>query len=354
MAHIGSFEWNMVNHESNNSPELYRIFEFDKGTGFNSFMNNIHPDDRSNVEKSLANAMQTGNYECEYRYVINGKVKYIWSKGLVIYNDTKPYKLVGTVQDITERKKAERELQEKTVALERSNESLQQFAYVASHDLKEPIRKISTFTDLILIKEQNGLSESSRKNLEKVYHSSVRMRQMIDDIMAYSTLIQWEEKVKYPVEDVLKEALDILEQSLEEKNAVVEYNNLPEACFVPAQFRQLFQNLISNSLKFSKPGEQSIIKIEHQWLRPEELKVTGIIQANSYLQLVFTDNGIGFDQNAAEKIFSLFSRLHSKTEYEGSGLGLAIAKRIVDNHNGIIYAHGEKGKGASFTVIIPQ
>ena len=177
---------------------------------------------------------------------------------------------------------------------------------------------------------------------------------MIDDIMAYSTLMQWEEKIEYSLEDIIKEAMEILEQALEDKSARIDYSNLPVICVVPAQFRQLFQNLISNSLKFSTPQVAPVIQIAYQWLQKDQVNEPSILNANKYISITVTDNGIGFEQEAAEKIFLLFSRLHDKTEYEGSGLGLAIAKRIIDNHNGVIHAKGEKGKGASFQIIIPQ
>ena len=352
MAHIGNFEW-VLNGQSSGSPEIYRIFEMEKGTGFETFMQYVHPEDREHVEQLIQQAFKNGKFESEYRYIKNGKTKNIWSKGKVFFNNSLPIKMVGTVQDITEQKKAERALQEKTVALERSNESLQQFAYVASHDLKEPVRKIATFTDLVLNRE-SSLSDSARTSLQKVYHSAVRMRQMIDDIMAYSTLMQWEDKIEYSLNDVVKEAVEILEQALEDKNARIEFSQLPTVCMVPAQFRQLFQNLISNSLKFSKPDVPPVITISYQWLQKDQVNEPSILEANKYISITVTDNGIGFEQEASEKIFLLFSRLHAKTEYEGSGLGLAIAKRIIDNHNGVIHAKGEKGNGASFQFIIPQ
>ncbi len=352
IAHMGNFEWDLVTNHSNNSPELQQIFNLDGG-GLEGFLKYVHPEDRQTVETMLANAVTKGEFESEFRYCKGPDIKFIWSKGITQYEEGKPVKLIGTVQDITTRKQVEKQLIEKTDALERSNESLQQFAYVASHDLKEPLRKISTFTDIVLTNEEN-LSESSRAHLAKVYTSSTRMRQMIDDIMAYSTLTQWAGRELYPLDKIVHDTLELLEQQIQDKAAVIEAGNLPEALFVPAQFRQLFQNLIANSLKFSKPGVAPRISIHHAWLDNQEKVKKGLDPSTSYLELTFTDNGIGFDEQFASKIFDLYSRLHSRSEFEGSGLGLAIAKRIIDNHNGIITAHSRPGEGAKFIITIPQ
>lgn len=353
IAHIGSFEWNLDENKAHNSPEIRQILELDdEEGGFEKFLEYVHPDDRARLQEGLSGAKKEGHFDCEYRYCRNGRMKYIWSRGIII-PEGDHLKLVGTVQDITERKIAEQALVEKTHALERSNESLQQFAYVASHDLKEPLRKIATFTDMVLTEEE-GLSPDSRRGLEKAHLSATRMRQMIDGIMAYSTLTQWEERADYQMDDLVKEAVEILEQSIEDKKAVISYGGLPRVHVVPSQFRQLFQNLISNSLKFSHPGVSPEITITHKILTRDDPRTAQLIKADRYLEVSVKDNGIGFNVEFVNKIFDLYSRLHSRSEYEGSGLGLAIAKRIIDNHNGIIRATSEEGSGACFSFVIPQ
>jgi PAS domain S-box-containing protein len=353
IAHIGSFEWDLQGDRSTHSPELRRIFELGEGaSGLAAFMEYVHPHDREILKNSISQALQEGIFECEYRYLKDGKTKYIWSKGKAVVEDGST-RLLGTVQDITERKLTEQRIIEKTQALERSNESLQQFAYVASHDLKEPLRKIATFTDMALMQEKE-LSAITRRNLEKVHLSASRMRQMIDGIMAYSTLTHWEGQVDYPLDELVKEATEILEQGIEEKNAVIHYGGLPEVRVVPSQFRQLFQNFIANSLKFSRPGVPPEITITHQWLVAGDPRTQSLIPAHRYLLVSVKDNGIGFNVEFVNKVFDLYSRLHNRADYEGSGLGLAIAKRIIDNHGGHITATAEEGKGACFSFIIPQ
>ncbi|HWJ89619.1 MAG TPA: ATP-binding protein, partial [Flavisolibacter sp.] len=236
--------------------------------------------------------------------------------------------------------------------LERSNESLQQFAFVASHDLKEPLRKINMFTDMVIEKDRAKLSEASRANLKKVQSASTAMRRMVEDILSFSLLDSTREKRRYSLQTILAEVTELLDQAIQEKAAKIIAATLPEACIIPSQFRQLFQNLISNALKFSKKGVPPVIRIEFAWITDGQF--AKLKPAKKYLRLTFTDNGIGFSEEFNEKVFELFKRLHPKAEYEGSGLGLAIAKKIVENHEGIIRAESREGEGTIFIIVIPQ
>lgn len=148
--------------------------------------------------------------------------------------------------------------------------------------------------------------------------------------------------------------MELPEYSIAEKNAVVTFSDMPDVKVVPSQFRQLYLNLISNALKFSRPGVPPVIAITHQWLTQQDVRVKHLSVADRYLQVCVQDNGIGFNQEFADKIFGLFSRLNSRSDYEGSGIGLAIAKRILDNHGGVISAVSDKDRGTTFTFIIPQ
>jgi signal transduction histidine kinase len=258
--------------------------------------------------------------------------------------------MIGTVQDITEIKRIERELVEKTRQLEQSNKSLQQFASVASHDLKEPLRKISLFTDIVMQAEKARLSEDSMIKLERMQSSSKSMMRMIQDILSFSMLESKQQKEDASLETILREVIDLLEEQIKEKKAKIVYDNLPHVYVIPSQFRQLFQNLLSNSLKFSKNGVPPEIVIKHKW----HPSVEGLKPASKYLELTVCDNGIGIEEEYLEMIFELFKRLHPKSEYEGTGLGLAITKRIVDNHEGRIQAVSKPGRGTCFIMIIPQ
>lgn len=351
LAHIGSYEWNFMENTSTNTPEVYRIFEMQDEQKFEEFLSNVHPADVDHVQKSIAQAMATGVYQCEYRYIKNNREKVIWSLGKVEYAGEKPYVMNGTVQDVTEIKRLERELLLKTAELETLNGSLQQFAHIASHDLKEPIRKIAVFADKILGAEQDRLKPSSVASLKRMQHASGTMLKMVEDILAFSLLKQAEEKQRYPLEKVLADVTELLDQSIQEKQAVIVHNGLPEAIIIPSQFRQLFQNLISNSLKFAKKDTPPVITVTTAWV---DTPPNGLEPANRQLQIEFQDNGIGFSNEWREQIFQLFQRLHSRAEFEGSGLGLSISQRIMENHGGTITADSEPGQGACFRITFPQ
>lgn len=351
LAHIGSYEWNIKESYSVNTSEVYKIFEMDSGQRYEEFMTHVHPDDVQKVKDAIAFSFKTGQYDCEYRYVKNGKEKVIWSLGKVEFENDQPVRMVGTVQDITEIKAIEKELLEKTKQLEQSNKSLEQFASVASHDLKEPLRKISMFADMVLEAEKDNLSENSKEKLIRMQASSKSMMQMIQDILSFSMLESRQQKAKVNLNDVLKAVTDLLDERIKAKNAQIGYGQLPEAYIIPSQFRQMLQNLISNALKFSKKDVPPKIIIEHNWIFAP---VKNSKPASKYLQLKICDNGIGIEKEYLDTIFDLFKRLHPKAEYEGSGLGLAITKRIIDNHEGLIEVSSNPGKGTCFHITIPQ
>jgi signal transduction histidine kinase len=155
------------------------------------------------------------------------------------------------------------------------------------------------------------------------------------------------------LQQILEETLQTLEFKIEQQNAVIEADTLPSLKIIPSQFRQLFQNLVSNSLKFVREGVQPEIRISHTTVLPEQVEQFSLAEAAQYVKLQFVDNGIGFENEYAGKIFAIFQRLHGRSEYEGSGIGLSICKKIVEHHGGCIYAEGEPDKGATFTIILP-
>jgi PAS domain S-box-containing protein len=354
IAQLGSFEWNMTTNESVNTPQLIKILGFDAThQGFERFMSHVHPLDRDRVQRQVTDAFRSGSFDSQYRYVVDGSEKVLWTRGVIVFDNRKPVIMRGTVQDITQLKRIEDELIKKTKELEKSNESLQQFASIASHDLKEPLRKMSMYTDLVMTTEEKKLTEGSHLNLEKVKASSIRMQNMIDDILNFSTISRQEQKQKTDLTSVIAEVKSLLEGVIKEKSASITCDHLPEANVIPSQFRQLFQNLFSNALKFVKQNEKPAIHITHKFVDATELQSRDLQPAEVYLEITVADNGIGFKQEHAQKIFGLFARLHGRAVYEGSGLGLAICKRIVENHGGIIRAESNPGQGAAFIITIP-
>ncbi|MDB5245726.1 MAG: histidine kinase [Segetibacter sp.] len=302
--------------------------------------------------KELEIALRTGKYEEEgWRVRKDGSL--FWANVVLtpIYAD-RHMGYAKVTRDLTERRDLEKINRANTI-LEATNKELERFAFTVSHDLKEPLRKISLFSNLILNEQKNPLSESQQEHMKKVIFSAGRMNTMIEDILDFSTLSRKQHFEKYNLNDVVSETVELLEQSIEEKKAVIQYSELPHAIIIPSQMRQLFQNLISNSIKFSRKDVPPVVNISHEFINKEKIKVADLWPSDQYLELKIKDNGIGFDPQYAEKVFNLFERLHSKSEYEGTGLGLAISKKIVDNHGGAIFAQSELGRGVEFTLVLP-
>lgn len=351
---IGSFEWDIVKDTTVSTPEIGAIFESDNRQTLAELLLHVHPDDVAKLESALSEAFTTGVYHCEYRYRAKTGEKVIDSRGIVSFDTNKnPVTLMGTIQDVTERKRIEENLLKNTLELQYSNAQLQEFASVASHDLKEPLRKIGMFSNIIMTTDWDQLPERTKSNVQKIADSVERMQQLIEGILAYSSLNTQQEKERCSLEQLLEEALNNLEFKIKETGALISSDGLPQAQVIPFQVQQLFQNLVGNALKFSKKGITPQIKITHSILPAASQHNSKLAYASQYLKIEVADNGIGFNKDAAEKIFGLFQRLHSKADYEGSGLGLAICKRVVENHGGIISAVSELHVGSSFTVILP-
>jgi two-component system CheB/CheR fusion protein len=242
------------------------------------------------------------------------------------------------------------------VKLERSNYDLLQFASVASHDLKEPLRKIQAFGNILQEKIKEKLLPEEQSYFNKMISASGRMQTLIEDVLTLSKLSNnGISKEKVDPNYTIKRISDDLEIAINEKNAKVEIKGtLPIIHAVPGQMRQLFQNLISNSIKFSdnKEGEVPTIAIEEKKIPQDIIKNLGI-HPSEFVCITVKDNGIGFENEYNEKIFGVFQRLHGRN-YEGTGIGLAIARKIVENHGGYITAHGELNQGSEFFILLPK
>ena len=247
-----------------------------------------------------------------------------------------------------------KELGAKNRELEKMNAELQSFAYVSSHDLQEPLRKIQTFASLILEKEQQGLSDKGKNYFERMQAAARRMQTLIEDLLAYSRTNTSEQKLQaVDLNELVAEIKSDLKESLAEKQAILECGDLGRADIIPFQFKQLLYNLIGNSLKFSKPGTPPRIELKSEIVQGDQSGIDAAIPGKSYRRITVSDNGIGFKPQYKERIFELFQRLHGKDEYAGTGIGLAIVKKIVENHNGMITATGELNQGARFDIYIP-
>jgi len=243
-----------------------------------------------------------------------------------------------------------KQLEENYNALKKLNKDLESFAYISSHDLQEPLRKIQTFAGLISEKEAANLSQQGKDYFNRIKNSAERMQLLINDLLAYSRTSMSERKLEtIHLADTVKEVIEDLKEEIEFKNATIKVGKMCDGEIIPFQFRQLLYNIFGNALKFAKPDAQPIISIDCEIV--EKSNEDGILKKWCHINI--TDDGIGFDQKYGEKIFELFRSLHPKEDYNGTGIGLAIVKKIVDNHGGTISASSELGKGASFDIYIP-
>ncbi len=250
---------------------------------------------------------------------------------------------------------AERTMQlaQKNAELQYSNQEFEQFAFVASHDLQEPLRKIRTFSEII--SQQVGETTGIKKYVDRINAAAVRMSGLINSLLDYSKLTDGGRRFEtLSLNTVLTDILSDYELLIAEKNAMIRHDELPSLEAIPLQVNQLFYNLLGNALKFTKPGTQPIINLTCALLTEVEKGALHLVDSKKYYRISFKDNGIGFEQSYADKIFTIFQRLNDRKEYSGYGIGLALCKKVVETHQGFIFAKGSLEEGAEFTVILPE
>ena len=321
-------------------------------TGAETWEQIIHPDDLVQIGKEWMNSLENGVvYRAEAR-LKNAAGAYRWhfvqgepirnEKGVIV-------KWIGSFTEIHHQKESEQQLEalvaKRTADLARSNEDLERFAHVASHDLKEPVRKIKLFSSRLQEEMEEVLPERGQIYLDKIQIAAGRMVKMIEGVLAYSSSDQSPELIeKVNLQEVVGDIITDLDMLIQEKRAQIYYQDLPTFEGATVLIYQLFYNLINNSLKFVQPGVLPEVSITSEPVA---------IGNKKYYSIQVSDNGIGFKQEYAEKIFESFARLHPKDRYEGTGLGLALCKKIVQRHQGMIGATSELNKGALFEVLLP-
>jgi PAS domain S-box-containing protein len=262
--------------------------------------------------------------------------------------------LVCVSRDVSERKQAEEKLRAFTTQLERSNDELRGFASVASHDLQEPLRKIRAFVDRLCLKYAGVLDAQGLDYLDRVQNAASRMQTLIQDLLTLSHVTSRAQPyVPVDLGAIVTGVLSDLEVLIGETQAKIEVGILPLIAADPVQMRQLFQNLLGNALKFHKPGQPPEVNISARVLPSHESEIEGAAVGREICQIVVADNGIGFESQFSEQIFTLFQRLHSRREYEGTGIGLAVCRKIAQRHGGSIVAKSEEGQGATFIIKLP-
>lgn len=378
LAELGTWSLDPETGVVNYSERMLQWFGFDgEPEDIHDVYTIIHPKDRAKIEKAVLKALSAdsdGFYNEEYTVVnrVTGRERILHAQGKAFFDASgKAYMISGTAQDITSQREIqlalENEVKERTEALQKANaelgeinqrllstnEELEQYAYVASHDLQEPLRKISMFSNLLKDRDTEGKYKGT---IEKIVRSSDRMSLLIKDLLEFSRLLNPDTRfVKTNINTIIRAVRSDLELLIEEKNAEIEIGSLPVIDAVSLQMNQLFYNLVGNALKFVATGVKPKITVKAEKLNDTEVRAYIQHTVNSvYYRFSVSDNGIGIDEQYQKQIFEVFKRLHSRTEYSGSGIGLALCRRIALNHHGAIYVESAIGKGTTFQIILPE
>jgi PAS domain S-box-containing protein len=348
IAHVGSWSWELP-MDANAcawTPETYRIFGVSQDTfvpSIDGFQSLIHPDDRAAMQAWIRACLAgEGPPDLEFRVPLrDGEVRYVLGRGQLVRDaENRPVRMTGIAQDITERKRMEKAIQRHAEKLARSNEELERFAYVASHDLQEPLRMVASFTQLLSKKYSGQLDETADRYINFAVDGAKRMQALITDLLAYSRVNSKELDLReIRCETAVLGAMENLKMSIEESGASVYCDPLPALPVDQPQFTLLFQNLLGNAIKFKRTGVSPRIHIS-------------AVDIGAQWEFSVQDNGIGIDLRHADRIFQAFQRLHSRAEYPGTGIGLAVCKKVVERHGGKIWVESEVGVGSAFRFTI--
>ena len=346
------------------SEGMYNIFGYEEadrdGLKLNKelYIQHMNADDfLKGVEKNMEQNVVKENYQWDYEIKDNkGLIKIISTYGKVIRNnDQEIEKIIGTTRDVTELRRYERMLESKISELNRSNRELEEFAYVASHDLQEPLRKISTFSQRLQLKFSNKLGDDGNLYISRVVAACDNMRKLIDNLLEFSRIsLNNPPPQQVDLYAIVENAMEELDLTIAETNTEISVGKLPSVEAISSQMLQLFANMLNNSIKFRKQDTPLQISIESKKLTVSEKQLYKLATDITYFLITIKDNGIGFEQQYADKIFQLFQRLEGKSEYPGTGIGLSICKKIVTNHRGLILANATPGNGATFSIILPK
>jgi len=351
IAGFGYWKYNLDTNTYIFSDNYYRMLGVEPGS-FEAKVENaskfLHPDDYESIMKAHEDSLK--NHQdtlMTFRYLLpDGTIRYITSVGSFTKNAIGQTVKIGVNYDVTEQHKRTLELEENNKQLVAMNEELQAFNNIASHDLQEPLRKIQMFISRLEEKEIELLTDSGKDYFSKIKLASNRMQSLLIDLLYYSRAVRGDKAfVKTNLNDVIQQVLHDLATNIEDKNAAIEIGDLPKIKAIAFQMEQLFVNLISNSIKYSKDDVPPKIEIFAETIEPNEMHKGQPIANDKYYKIIVADNGIGFKQEYAEKAFQLFKRLETDAKYAGTGLGLAICKRIVENHNGFIKVKAKPNEG---------
>jgi PAS domain S-box-containing protein len=346
VARLGSWEWDSVTDEIAGSEEFCRLFGVTPEliVHVDQFIALLHSDDRERVRQDIAAALRgERSYETDYRVMLSdGSYRHIGARARVFTDEQgTPLRMAGTCLDITERIKAEEKLRTLNEDLTRSNRDLEQFAYIASHDLQEPLRMVASYTQLLERRYGGQLDQDARDFIGFAVDGANRMQRLIQDLLTFSRITtRGQPLTPLDSHDPLGEAIANLQTAIQENGTLVTNGELPRVMGDRGQLVQVFQNLIANAVKFHRPEEPPRIHVSAER--------TGV-----FWTFRVADNGIGIDPKYFNQVFQVFQRLHTRSEYPGTGIGLAICRRTIERHGGRIWVESEPGKGSTFFFTLP-
>ncbi len=339
MARLGDWEYELEEDRGRWSNELFSVFGFSPQEfvpTYRTFFDLVHPGDRLAVRREVFGALRGGRESSiDYRIVrSDGEVRNVYTEYRVVRDESgRSVSMSGTIQDITGRKRIEEDLR-------RSNAELEQFAYVASHDLQEPLRMVSSYTQLLARRYKDQLDDDADEFIDYAVDGAERMQRLINDLLVYSRLgTRGKEFAPTDCDEVLEGVRDNLQVAIEESGVDLASGELPTVMGDRSQLLRLLQNLVENAIKFSG-------------VEPPEIRVQAELSEDEWVFSV-EDNGIGIAPEYADRIFVIFQRLHDRVQYPGTGIGLAVCKKIVERHGGRIWIESEVGEGSTFYFTLP-
>ena len=346
-AKVGIWDWDIKKNElawDLTMYELYGIKREDFSGAYESWRSGLHPVDSEKADQEIQMALEgKKSFDTQFRVIWpDDSIHHIRAKARVDRDEEgNAVRMLGTNWDITRETEAILREEQRIKELEVKNKELEQFAYVASHDLQEPLRTMNSYVDLLDQQHNNELSDEARKFMEVIKKASGRMTVLIKDLLEYSRIGRKEELDTVDCNQLLEEVLEDLELSIKEGECEIKFDSLPTIKGAESELKQLFQNLMSNAIKFKRRDEQAHIRV---WATEE----TGCWSFH------FQDNGIGIAKEHSDRIFTIFQRLHTREEYSGTGIGLALCRKIVNTHQGKIWVTSEQDHGCTFHFTIPK
>lgn len=341
-SRIGTWQWDLVQNVMTWDPQMHAIFGLAPGTfggTLDDFIGFVHPDDQVRVRKTIEDAVEHGGeYVMDYRIIrADGVPRHLESRGRgYLDEEGRPLRMTGVRLDVTDRRAAQEALERQAAALARSNADLQQFAYVASHDLKMPLRHVASYAELLEKRNKEKLDERSEQFIQQIIGGVHRMGELIDNLLVYSRVeTQGRPLGPTSADKACRDALGTLEPMRAETAARIDIAPLPDVLADEIQLRQLFQNLLQNAMKYRREDVPPHVTVDAR-------------QTDGWCEFSVRDNGIGIDPAAQETVFLMFHRLPPAHDLPGHGMGLAIAKRIVERHGGRIWVESSPGRGATF------